>query len=86
MGDQPYRKATTYTGQRKHRTNADIHASSGTRTHDPSVRAGEDISCLRPRGHCDRLLNIQRINSSRIQQLQNSYQVLIFEVWKTVGL
>jgi hypothetical protein len=21
--------------------------------HDPSVRAGEDISCLRPRGHCD---------------------------------
>jgi hypothetical protein len=24
------------------------------RTHDPSVRASEDISCLRPRGHCER--------------------------------
>jgi hypothetical protein len=32
----------------------DIHTSSGIRTHDPSVRAGEDGSCLKPRGHCDR--------------------------------
>jgi hypothetical protein len=32
----------------------DIHASSGIRTHDPSVSAGEDISCLRPRGQRDR--------------------------------
>jgi hypothetical protein len=31
-----------------------IHASSGIRTHDPSVRADEDGSCLRLRGHCDR--------------------------------
>jgi hypothetical protein len=30
----------------------DIHASSGIRTHDASVRAGEGGSCLRPRGHC----------------------------------
>jgi hypothetical protein len=34
--------------------NTDIHASSGIRTHDPSVRASEDSSCLRPHGHCDR--------------------------------
>jgi hypothetical protein len=27
---------------------------SGIRTHDPSVRADEDSSYLRPRGHCDR--------------------------------
>jgi hypothetical protein len=27
---------------------------SGIRNHDPSVGAGEDSSCLRPRGHCDR--------------------------------
>jgi hypothetical protein len=27
---------------------------SGIRTHDPSVREGKDISCLRSRGHCDR--------------------------------
>jgi hypothetical protein len=24
----------------------------GIRTHNPSVRVGEDSSCLRPRGHC----------------------------------
>jgi hypothetical protein len=29
---------------------------SAIRTHDPSVWAGEDISCLRSCGHCDRLL------------------------------
>jgi hypothetical protein len=40
----------TYTEE----TLTDIHASSGIRTHDPSVRASEDISCLRRRGHCDR--------------------------------
>jgi hypothetical protein len=40
-----------------HRINAQnrhIHASSGIRIHDPGVRASEDSSCLRPRGHCDR--------------------------------
>jgi hypothetical protein len=40
-------KAATYTG--KHRINANIYAVSGIRNHDPSVRAGEDISC-----HCER--------------------------------
>ncbi|PNF33698.1 hypothetical protein B7P43_G11420 [Cryptotermes secundus] len=34
-------------------THANIHASSGIRTHDPSVRMGEDSSYLRPRGHRD---------------------------------
>jgi hypothetical protein len=40
-----------------HRINAhntDINALSGTRTHDISVRANENSSCLRPRGRCDR--------------------------------
>jgi hypothetical protein len=32
----------------------DMHALSGIRTHDRSVQAGEDSSCLRPRGHSDR--------------------------------
>jgi hypothetical protein len=36
-----------------HRTHTNIHASSGIRTHDLSVGAGEDSSCLRPRGHFD---------------------------------
>jgi hypothetical protein len=31
-----------------------IHAVVGIRTHDPSVRAGEDSSCIRPRSHFDR--------------------------------
>jgi hypothetical protein len=35
-------------------TQTDMHTSSGIRTHDPSVRASEDISYHRPRGHCDR--------------------------------
>jgi hypothetical protein len=51
-----HRKAATYTGKYKHRINGNIHALSGIRIHDLSVQAGEDISCLRPRGHCDRLL------------------------------
>jgi hypothetical protein len=45
-----------HTGQHKHRINAhaDIHALSGIRTHDPSVRVSEDSSCLRPRSPCGR--------------------------------
>jgi hypothetical protein len=31
-----------------------IHTSIRIRTHDPSVRAAEDCSCLRPSGNCDR--------------------------------
>jgi hypothetical protein len=36
----------------KHRINPHTHipVSSGIRTHDPSVRASEDVSCLGPRG------------------------------------
>jgi hypothetical protein len=41
----------------KHRAhNRDIHALSGIRTHEPNLRTREDGSCLRQRGHCDRLL------------------------------
>jgi hypothetical protein len=32
--------------QGRYVTQTEIHALSGIRTHDPSVRAGEDISCL----------------------------------------
>jgi hypothetical protein len=54
-GDQPVAKLLP-----THRTietqymHTDIQALSGIRTHDPSVRASEDSSCLRRRGHCDR--------------------------------
>jgi hypothetical protein len=46
-----------HTKQHKHIINVNnIHALSGIRTHDPSVRAAEDSSCLRPRDHSDRQL------------------------------
>jgi hypothetical protein len=62
-----------HTGQHKHRINAhtDIHAVSGSRTHDPSVRASEDSSCLRQCGHCDRRPESIHHNSSEVP-LHNS--------------
>jgi hypothetical protein len=58
MSDQPVAKPlpkhrTTQTQNKRIHT-PNIHALSGIQTHDPSVRAGEDCSCLRRRGHCDR--------------------------------
>jgi hypothetical protein len=47
-GDQPVASHRI----KAYKTN--IHVLSGIRTHDPSVLAGEDSSCLRLRGHCDR--------------------------------
>jgi hypothetical protein len=49
-------KAATYTQNNANTeyTHTDIHSLNGIRTHDPSVRAGEDGSFLRPLGHCDR--------------------------------
>jgi hypothetical protein len=43
------------TGQHTHIPKT--HALSSIQTHDPSVRASEDSSCLRPRGYCGRLLS-----------------------------
>jgi hypothetical protein len=50
-GDQPVARPqpTHRTAQTQNkRTHTYIHASSGNGTHDPSVRAGENSSCLRP--------------------------------------
>jgi hypothetical protein len=46
----PAHRTTTNTEE----THTDIHASSGIRTHDPNIWAGEDNSCPRPGSHCDR--------------------------------
>jgi hypothetical protein len=57
QGIIPSQRLYIHTEQHKRRIKAhftDIHASTETRTHDPSVRASEVGSCLRPRGHCDR--------------------------------
>jgi hypothetical protein len=56
-GDQPVARQlpthrVTQTQNKRTQTSMPL---SGIRTHDPSVRAGEDSSCLRKRGHCDRL-------------------------------
>jgi hypothetical protein len=44
------RPLPTQENTHKGETLTDFHASSGIRTHDASVLAGEDISCLKPRG------------------------------------
>jgi hypothetical protein len=57
MGDQPVARPSPAHRTAKHRINAhnrDTHALSGIRNHDPSVRATEDSSCLRPCGYCER--------------------------------
>jgi hypothetical protein len=53
-GDQPVARLLPKTN----RINTDIHALSAIRTYDANIRVGEDISCLRPRGHCDRLFPV----------------------------
>jgi hypothetical protein len=51
----PYLNTGQHKTQNKHIYTPNIHAFCGIRNHDPSVRASENISCLRPRGYCDRL-------------------------------
>jgi hypothetical protein len=55
-GISPSHGLYVHTEHHKHIINAytDIHALSGIRTNDLSVRANEGSSWLRPRGHCDR--------------------------------
>jgi hypothetical protein len=55
-GGSALRKAATYTQDNinTEQTHTHIHALSGIRTYDPNVRESEDRSCFRPRGHCDR--------------------------------
>jgi hypothetical protein len=53
--DQPVaRPLPTHRTTQRINAHTDIHALSGIRTHDPSVRVSEDSSCRRPRGHRDR--------------------------------
>jgi hypothetical protein len=71
-GISPSQGRYLHTEQHKHSINShntDIHTSSEIRTHDPSVRATEDHSCLRPCGHCDRLYKIVRRKLPEIRQL-----------------
>jgi hypothetical protein len=70
-GISPPQGLYLHTEQHKHRINAHntyIHALSGFRTRDPSVRASKDSSCLRPRSQYD-LLPIPCINSNSPPQI-----------------
>jgi uncharacterized membrane protein (DUF485 family) len=50
-----------HTGQHNHRKmHTDIHALSGIRTHDPTIRASEDSSRIRSRDLFDRLIYLYR--------------------------
>jgi hypothetical protein len=52
--DQPVAMPlSTHRTTQTHNAHTHIHALSGIRTHDPSVLASEDCSCLRLHGHCD---------------------------------
>jgi hypothetical protein len=51
---RPLPKHRTTQTQNKHIHTPNIHALCWIRTHDPSFRANEDSSCLRPLGYCDR--------------------------------
>jgi hypothetical protein len=72
-GGSARRKAATYT---QNNTHTDIHAFSGIRTHDPSVRVGEGSSCLRPRGHCDRHCKLIGHNSFLFTQPKSCNEIL----------
>jgi hypothetical protein len=50
---RPLPKHRTSQTQNKRIHTPNIHILSGIRTHNPSVRASEDSSCLTPRGYCD---------------------------------
>jgi hypothetical protein len=55
LGSRPLPRRKRTQTQNKRIYTPNVHALSGIRTHDPSIRASEDSSCLRPRGHYDRL-------------------------------
>jgi hypothetical protein len=73
-----------------------IHVSSGIRTHNPSVWAGEDSSCLRPCSHCDQppIQLPARGAKAAWEQMQlhrkmhniysNDFQIMIHIMWKPV--
>jgi hypothetical protein len=72
-----------HTEQHKHRIKVytDIHALSGIRTHDPSVRGTEDSSCLRPRGHCRRP-NVVPTSEIRVSSMLLLLIVGNYEAWR----
>jgi hypothetical protein len=75
-------KASAYTEQHKLRINAhntDVHGLSEIRTHDPSFRASEGSSCLRPRPpHFNCLILISVSSNNQCLSLTNTVFLLGF--------
>jgi hypothetical protein len=88
-GDQPDEGRYLHTGQHRinTHTHTDIHASTGIRTYDLSVWAGEESSCIRARGYCDRLSeplvqsNCESGEPPRISDTQPQAVALLIWVW-----
>jgi hypothetical protein len=70
-GISPSQGRYLHTEQHKHIINTDIHALSGIRTHNRSVRAREHSSWLRTRGHCDRRETVQLVRISPFASTSN---------------
>jgi hypothetical protein len=66
-----------------------IHVLCGIRTHDPSVRASEDSSCLRPRGYCDRHRNTDGLvkyegDSVNRSKMDTKRKTCVIRTWKNI--
>jgi hypothetical protein len=81
MSDQfiamPLPKHRTIQTQNKHIHKPNIHALCGIRTHNPSFRASEDSTCLRPLGYRDRL-------STDLRVLEISCHVEAYEILRVI--
>jgi hypothetical protein len=82
-GDQPVvRPLPTHGATQTQNKDTDIPASSEIQTHDPSVRASEDSSCLRPRDHCDRLYT-SLPQRNKVVVLGRTNRLLSFDTTRT---
>jgi hypothetical protein len=66
-----------------------IHTLSGFWTHDPSVQANENSSCLRSRGYCDRLL--RKLGSvMNVMYFRNIYSNIyygdLWDIWNKLEM
>lgn len=61
-------------------TKSEIDASRGVRTHNSSVRAGEDSSCIISGGHCDRIIFLNVHLPNKVQNCcKSEHDVIWFE-------
>jgi hypothetical protein len=72
-----HRRAQT---QNKHIYTPNIHALSGIQTHNHSIRASEDSSCLRPLGYHDWLSLCKHMVKIRIELLHLFHFIKFFVV------